>query len=501
MNIALAWQTTRACFTETTRMIVLGFYASIFAFSAYVLIFNTAESAGRQVILFFCLATGFWWSFISSRAFRIGRVIKQLAMPSTGKTVLFALVLQYCLTAFLPALLGAFFNIPFLATLSLLTFTAMAFLLISVLPLPLAILIAGLSAAPLGWNIGNGIAGGIKNALVMATNYDPIFISYLFFVSVLFAAVITWRYFQLRDYSNEPASWAAPYAIKRELDINWATGLAKYSDGTSYSGLSLNLEAAIAPANTLTPSQILRTSLGNPFAPISRKAKIKRAMVYLGYCTAAALVLVIAHASPSAANILEKSALPELSAIFRNIGLPAISLLGLMGTLIVLSNPLTRIQTLYTRHSGELAELALFPLMQSREIWQQIVLKTVAIKFATGLGTLCLLSIIAAMSFKPTGFNAYLIISLFYLSAFVWHLAYAMRIISGQDRWVWTVGIVSTLMWFLFIPHMYFTSEARNDASVTQALVMWSGFFIAGLAYLYFSWKPFHQRPHVFLQN
>jgi hypothetical protein len=489
MTLSLAWQTTRACFTETTRMIVLGFYAFIFAFSAYVLIFNTPESAGRQIVLFFCLATGFWWSFISSRAFRIGRVIKQLAMPSTGKTVLFALVLQYCLTAFLPALLGAFFNIPFLATLSLLTFTAMAFLLISVLPLPLAMLIAGLSAAPLGWNIGNGIAGGIKNALVMATNYDPAFISYLFFVSALFALVITWRYFQLRDYSNEPATWTAPLAIRRELDINWATGLAKYSDGTSYSGLSLNLEAAIAPANSLTTSQALRTSLGNPFAPLTMKAKIKKGMLYIMYYVMPALLLNAAHALPEAGNMSAKG------------GLATIGLLAVITSVIVLSLPLARIQTLYARHSGELAELALFPFMQSREMCQQILLKTIAMKFGIGLGALWILSIIAAMSFKPVGFNAYLIITLFYLSAFVWHLAYAMRIISGQDRWVWTVGIVSTLMWFLFIEHIYLTNEARNDASVRQALVMWSGFFIAGLAYLYFSWKPFYQRAHVFLHN
>jgi hypothetical protein len=501
MILSLAWQTTRACFTETTRMITLGFYAFIFAFSAYVLIFNASESAGRQIILFFCLATGFWWLFISCRTFRIGRVIKQLAMPSSGKTMLSALVLQYCLTAILPALLGTFFSIPFLATLSLLTFTAMACLLLSVLPLPLAILMAGLSAAPLGWNIGNGIAGGIKNALVMATNYDPAFISYLFFVSVLFALVIVWRYFQLRDYSNEPASWTAPMAIKRELDINWATGLAKYSDGTSYSGLSLNMEAAIAPANTLTPSQILRTSLGNPFAPLSRKAKIKKGMVYLGYCTAAALVLVIAQLSPSAAKVLAENNLPELSNILRNIGLPTIGLFGHIGTLLMLYYPLGRIQTLYTRHSGELAELALFPFVQSRETWQRIMLKTIAIKFATGLSTLWALSIIAVMSFKPTGFSAYFIISLFYLSAFAWHMAYAMRTISAQDRWVWTVSIISTVMWLIYIPHLYFTSEAGNDDTVAQAIVTWSGFFIAGLAYLYFSWKPFHQRPHVFLQN
>ena len=478
MNISIAWRTTSACLSSNMGILMLFIYLAAAVITATGYWSSSGAEAAKAFVILVGIPTFFWWAFVSSRTIKILRDADKLILPAPMQAISSAFFLQIILTIIIPSILCALLGSNFVYALTTLTAIAAAGLLFMLLPrywgIPMVIV-------PSLW----GKLTQYK--LIPATDSND----YLIFLSVLAACMVAmalWRFYRLRYFDGDIHSWRSPMALLPDGANGWGVANGSKSDSGELITSGMYFEPAVQRADTNSPKLALRTYLGLPFMPLTRRSQYKQFfLVGISYLF---VILVYVFDIFKDAN----NDIPRDTAL-------AAGLLSLFGLGFTFSAVLVRLQALYSKDNAELAELALLPGWKNVQNARSVLLTVIA----QHIGRTLLLPVSAtfiAVTFIPSESNSgYFLVALFIITSILLAAGYGLNIISGKKPSPWLLGFVCVSLFIFYLIQLLLSLKSQESANQWFGMLGWVAFLLFAILYFTYAWRPFQNREHPFLRN
>ena len=479
MNFSVAWRSTRAILTNSTGIFMMFVYLTIIVVMIITLLSSGVSSAAKTIVPLAGFAAIFWWAFVSSRCLKVLRDADKLMMPAPISAISSALLLQFIGTVIIPSGISALLGNSFLYALATLSALAAGGLLFMFLPCYLGIV---MGFTPILLEILK------KQKQIPAADS----VDYLFFICSLaigLALLALWRFYRLRYFDGAINSWRSPMALLPDGANGWGVSNWSKSDSGQLLTSGVYFEPAVQRADTNSPKLALRTYLGMPFMPLTRRSQYKQFF----YVSLTFLLLIL---------FLFFDVFKDANDDISRDTVMAVGLISVFGLGFTFMAALMRLQALYSKDNAELAELALLPGWKNVGNTRSLLLTVIT----QHIGRTLLLPASAAfiaVSFIPSESNSgYFFVALFIITSILLAAGYGLNIISGQKRWSWLLGFVcASLFIFFFIQLSLFSLESPESVQSWFAILTWFAFLLFAILSVYFAWRPFKTREHPFLRN
>lgn len=335
MNIAALRSITGATVDRRQRVVIVAFWAALTSLG-----FVVARSSNLVVpMIAYAIGMGFWWAFVAGRTLLLQRDARALCLPEVDKLIVFNLLLQYAVTALLPALAMALAtHADFWQMAALFSSIAAGALMLQMLPRALATVF---SIVPAAMNLLN--ARGVIPGLT-----DPGFVAFGWTLAAAMLVVALWRWRSI--LAADPASfgtWSVPLVIQMQRRAD-RCGLGQ--DGYAGDGASgyslragLNRQIVLDGIAAQTPTRALRVWLGGTFAPVAWQVRAMQ----IAFVLLPMLLPVVFHWITG-------------GTITGWIVFTVVAV-GMIVPLVTMSVAPARLMRLQADHGGELAQLALLP--------------------------------------------------------------------------------------------------------------------------------------------
>ena len=395
------------------------------------------------------------------------------------QAISWAFFLQIILTIIIPSILCALLGSNFVYAMTALTVVAAGGLLLMLLPRYLGILM---------FLIPSFFSRLTAYMIIPATDSND----YLIFLSVLAVSMVAlalWRFYRLRYFDGAINSWRSSMALLPDGANGWGVSNWSKSDSGELLTSGVYFEPAVQRADTNSPKLALRTYLGLPFMPLTRRSQYKQFFL-VG-------IFYVFFISYYVFDIFKDEKNDSLIDTVMAVGL--ISVLGLGFTF---SAALMRLQALYSKDNAELAELALLPGWENVQNARSLLLTVIAQHIGRAL-LLPVSAIVIAISFIPSESNSgYFLVALFIITSILLAAGYGLYIISGKKPWPWLLGFVFvSLPIFYFIQIALFSIKSPESDHTWPSMLAWAAFLLFAIPYFNFAWRSFQNREHPFLRN
>ena len=480
MNISIAWRTTCACLSSNMGKLMLFIYLAAASIAAIVYWPSFDAEAAKEFVIWVGFPTFFWWAFVSSRAIKILRDADKLLLPAPMQAISSAFFLQIILTIIIPSILCALLGSNFVYAITTLTAVAAGGLLLSLLPRYWAILMIFIPSFFIGILA--------EYMIIPATGTND----YLIFLSVLAACMVAlalWRFYRLRYFDGDIHSWRSPMALLPDGANGWGVANGTKLDPGELPTSVVHLEPAVQRADTNSPKLALRTYLGLPFMPLTRRSQYKQfflpGFVYLLF-----LLFYGTYIFKDANNDIPRDTIL------------AAGLISLLGLDFTFSAALMRLQGLYSKDNAELAELALLPGWKNVQNARSVLLTVITQHIGWALLLPVSVTFIAVSLIPSESNSGYFLVALLIITSILLAVGYGLNIISGQKRRSWLLGFVCvSLFIFYLIQLALFSLKSQESANQWFGMLGWIAFLLFAILYFTFAWRSFQNREHPFLRN
>lgn len=478
MNFSLAWKATRASLIIHMGLFMLSLYLATWVLIAALHWSSDNNEFNQAIVLIACFPTAAWWAFVSSRLLKILRDCEKLLLPSPMKAIAPAIFLQLILTVMIPASVCALMGSPFLYASATLTAVAAGSMLFMLLPRYLGIFMGFLPM----------LIGLLGKGGLIPTAGSPDHPSYLLLLASLLVMLSVWRFYRLRSFSGPQNSWHTPMVLLPDVRGGWgAPGLGEAGAGQA-AGSDNYFNPAVSSVNPSTPALALRTYLGSPFMPLAATGKLKLFLLLILLYLGPLLLMWLANTQNSNPR----------SALHLAFFVAWISFFGLAMTYGAI---IFRLRSLYTKNNTELAELALLPGWKNSKNARRLFLQVITQQAGFGLLIPAVIVLTALLASKIGGISVYLIVLAQFLITSFMAAAFCLNIISGKKGWVFLASQACIAFFIFAVIQILLSLVTKNWGWGAFSVIGWLVFFIASFAYLFFSWKTFKNREHVFLIN
>jgi hypothetical protein len=462
-----AWAMLRASVPARERSVLCWFYGS-FAVLACVIAVTLPKPDSKLPLLVMGLPTLLAWGGWFVRLLLLQRQMRTALLPGGDAAIVSALALALAATVALPALGATAWGLPWWLALS--AFAAMAAAGALVLLLPRGI-VPVIGLLPLAWDMaGIGPLAISGNAAILPAS------------AAVLVAACAWRWMAVvRGGSGRLGEWSQPFVLAvGERGSLWRT--STWSDpsaqlaaqpGWMQAGVQL---AGVGPSR---PVRAMRTWLGGPFAPMSRRVLMVQVALWLLAAVAGwRWVATSRHGADAGGTVL--------------------AFVLLVGGAMLAAIPALRLQALKRATSAEMAELALLPGWGGTPVARGLVLAAVAGTLARTLAATALVAIGVAMWLHEDA-QRFALVLVALLASSSAGAATCMRALAGQSFDAlggWLAVLVGGLLLVLTTTAF---GERVMDGWLAATLAAWCALALWSALALRAAWSRWQAQAHPFL--
>lgn len=478
MNISMAWRTTCASMIDGIRILLLLLLLAAVFVTAIAYRSSDAAGAAKVWLVMSSMTALFWWAFVSSRSLKIVRDADKLMFPAPVHAIAIALLLQATFTLLVPSLIYALLGNDFFHALAILIAVAAGGLLFMLLPRYLGI---ALTLSP-------GLFDKfIEYRLLPPSDSDAFFVV----ISLLALGMIViafWRFHALRKFEGDAGAWYTPMALMPDGANGWgAVNWSQSQDGSLISN-GIRFDPAISRADTLAPSLALRTYLGAPFMPLTKRSQLKQFVLLSLIYLVLPFFMAFMVSKGSSDDIARRLAM-------------AISWISLLGLGITFGAVLVRLKSLYSKDNAELAELALLPGWKNTRNARHLLVTVLAQHVGRALLLPAGIALLALLLMASQNSIVYFNIAALFLTATLIASGYGLKILSGEKNRAWLLGLVSLVLFLVSLIQLLLSVSSREYSHAWFDILAWIVFLSFALVYFCLSLRPFQKREHPFLRN
>jgi len=327
----------------------------------------------------------------------------------------------------------------------------------------------------------------LDSRLLPATDSAEFFVS-LIALTLILIAIAGWRFYRLRRYEGDTSRWSTPMALMPDGANGWGVQSWSKSESGQLMINGISFEPAIDASTSKSSALAMRTYLGTPFMPLTKRSRAKQTFLMAFAYLVLPLFMAFSISSDGSRDISTTAAM-------------AAFWVCLIGLGIAFSAALVRLRTLYTRDNTELAELALLPAWNGNRSARELLIRVILRHMSYAL-LLPIIIAMAALAFVETkDHDGFMIIAALYGTCLLIGAGYGMNIISGNRSRVVLVALVFIAAFILAMIQLLFSAQSKTHAFAVLGMPVWFSFLAIAFAYFYFSLRPFLNRAHPFLRN
>lgn len=277
-------------------------------------------------------------------------------------------------------------------------------------------------------------------------------------------------------------------ALMPEGANSWGVQTWSKSDSGQLMINGISFEPEINAMTSKSSVLAMRTYLGAPFMPLTKSSRAKQILLMAFAYLILPMFMAYSISKDGNRDVATTTAMVAFMAC-------------LMGLGTTFSAALIRLRTIYTRDNTELAELALLPAWNDEQSARQL-LSRILIQHI-GLALLLPISIaVAALAFIETkGHDGFLIMAGLFGTCLLIGAGFGMNIVSGNRSRIVLISLVYIAAFLMAMIQLLLSVKSKTLDYAVLSLPIWFAFLAIALAYFYFSWRPFLNRPHPFLRN
>ena len=431
------------------------------------------------------IGVAFWWAFVGGRLVLLQRDLRESRLPGIARFIAGSFGLTLLATVLLPAALIGLGGVPFLQVLVLLVLCAGVGLLWAWLPIAVSMWIGFLPMA----------ANNLGPALGWPSMGDAGFTRFAAWWAALFAlmAIGCWRWLLGIDPARLK-TWQTPIVLRLRclgggLFGGWRHAASLPDHGQTW--IAVRPQANFD--HRAKPARMLRVWLGPPFAPLSRRTRLRQALL----AGVAAVIMAIAASYPPT----------------HSLALAGIFWLIFFGAVMVPMMSYARLHLLYAgKRDSEIGELALLPgLGQAAQARRTLLRATLGIStLRVTLGVAAALSALLLLHAARVSLPATLLLA---VVSGLGSIAGMLYVLSGHSanrrRWwhhlVGAGGLIAVTV--LLAPLMVYAIGGPRAHDVLSGWMLpalaggWAVLLVILLALTRRYLGVFRQRPHPFLQR